>query len=138
MALSAKLQFGNNDIERYDKEYLVVNVRCHFAREYDSVHPVSTARCESITLTIVAPDKEDMGLFEWYLYFHIQTGRIIFELQDGKGGNEVSYTKAILFENAQCMSLKEVYDIKHRNRRLLQLSFEADVITINNEEFKHL
>ena len=39
MALTARLQFGDNSTKTYPKEFLVENCRCHFSRHYDLAYP---------------------------------------------------------------------------------------------------
>ena len=67
MALTARLQFGDNSTKTYPKEFLVENCRCHFSRHYDLAYPDTDARCERVELTVVAPGKDDLTLYDWYI-----------------------------------------------------------------------
>lgn len=136
MALVAKIQFGNNDIGRYNKEYLVSDVRCHFTRSHNNKQPDSSARCESISFTVVAPDKKDPLLYQWYINMSCMTGRILFINPEASNDNE--YYKSIYFEEARCLSFREQYDIHKNQRRRLTVSFEAESIEVNDIEFLHL
>lgn len=131
------LQFGDNTIGRYSKEYLVVKCHSVFSRSYNSQRPEGKARCEHIKLTIVAPGKEDLSIYDWYIGQEVQDGRIVFELSPTTA-QDVEQQRVLLFENAQCISLKENYAIDSQYRRMLTLSFEAKMITVDDIEFNHL
>lgn len=57
MALTATLEFGDNSIKRYSKQYLVADCRFVVDRPYDSFSPNRTTRFERIELNVVAPEK---------------------------------------------------------------------------------
>ena len=56
MALLAALEFGDNNIGRYSKSYLVSDCRFVFNRPYNSYRPEGMARCERLELEVIAPD----------------------------------------------------------------------------------
>ena len=64
MALTATLQFGDNSIRRYSREYMVTDFKCHVARRHNNARPDSAPRCDRMELTVVAPGKEDLNLYE--------------------------------------------------------------------------
>ena len=63
MAFSAVLEIGDNDAKRYYKQYLLTELRMVFNRTY-TVIPDGVARCERLELTVVAPSKDDLFMFE--------------------------------------------------------------------------
>ena len=63
MALIAALEFGDNNIGRYSKSYLVSDCRFVFNRPYNSYRPEGMARCERLELEVIAPGKNDLNLF---------------------------------------------------------------------------
>jgi hypothetical protein len=131
------LQFGDNTIGRYSKEYLVVNCRSVFSRSYNSQRPEGKARCEHVELTIVVPGKEDLSIYDWYISQEVQDGRIVFELSPTTA-QDVEQQRVLLFENAKCISLKESYSINSQYRRLITIAFEAGTITVDDIEFNHI
>ena len=52
MALTAKLQLGDNAKQQYPQEYMVADCRCHFSRGYNHAQPHSDARCDQVDLTV--------------------------------------------------------------------------------------
>jgi hypothetical protein len=137
MALTTVLQFGDNSLGRYSKEYLVVSCRSTFSRSYNHLRPEGKPRLERVELTVEVPGKEDLGLYDWYMSQDSQDGRIVFNLSPTTA-QDVGQQKALMFENAQCLSLTENYEIGSQYRRQLTLAFEADTITVDDVEFKHL
>ena len=136
MALTAKLQFGDNANGRYPQEYMVADCRCHFIRGYNHAQPDSDARCERVDLTVVAPSKENLTLYEWFITNGVQSGRIVFDTVSGGANTEVS--KVITFNDAYCYSLSEDYHIDVSQQRLLRISFIADYIKISGIEFDNI
>lgn len=137
MALLTVLQFGDNTIGRYSKEYLVVRCRSSFSRSYNYQRPEGKPRLERVELTIVAPGKEDLSLYDWYINQGSQDGRIVFNLSPTTA-QDVGLQKVLLFENAQCFSFSEDYEIDTQYRRMLTLAFEAEKITVDDVEFNHI
>lgn len=136
MALSAKIQFGDNKSQRYLSEYLLVNCRCSFRRSHNDLRPDGLAHCDCIEIDVVAPGKNDLTLYDWFVSEEQQSGRILFDLSSTVS-SDFNPTKQLLFENARCFALEENYDQDTRFRRLLRLRFEADTITTDNVEFNN-
>ena len=136
MALMARLQFGDNSAGLYSKEYLVMDCHLHFSRHHNHFRPDTDARCEKVELVVVAPGKEDLNLYEWYIQNDTMSGRIVFDLQNLTHDN--SNEKAILFEDAYCYAIEEEYHIDVQKRRCLRLSLVAENLTINDTAFKNL
>ena len=111
MALIASIQFGDNESKLYSRSYNVSNVKCSVMRPSSRYTPEGPTRCERIDITVIAPGKTDLTLLE--------------------GSTE----KAIYFENAVCFELSEDYHIDDNRRRLLNLSFNAEVLTMDNVVF---
>lgn len=136
MALSASLQFGNNQISLYSKTYDVVECKCHFKRHHNFYLPDANAICDKMELTVVAPGKEDLNLYEWYIDQTSQSGKLTFDLTVASN-NGAQVTKEITFEDALCFSIAENYDINKQHRRLLTLEVIADQITVEDVKFNH-
>ena len=137
MALLAALEFGDNNIGRYSKSYLVSDCRFVFKRPFNSYRPEGVARCERLELDVIAPGKNDLNLFDWYDKQGVQSGRIIISLAAEAKLDEKD-AQVILFENAKCFSLSESYDINSSRRRNLRLALEAETITVDTIVFQHL
>ncbi|MBR5326705.1 MAG: hypothetical protein IKU49_09485, partial [Prevotella sp.] len=120
MALTAVLEFGDNSIKRYSKQYLVSDCRLLFVRPFNGFSPEGAARCERVEVTVVAPGKDDLGLIEWFSTQGVQNGRLVISLANELKDNE-SDSQILYFEEAKCFSLSEYYDINVSRRRLLKL-----------------
>ena len=127
MALLAALEFGDNNIGRYSKSYLVSDCRFVFHRPYNSYRPEGMARCDRLELEVIAPGKNDLNLFDWYDKQGVQSGRIV-----------ISLAAEVYFEDAKCFSLSENYDINTSRRRTLKLAIEAETITVDDVVFQHI
>lgn len=137
MALTAVLEFGDNNIKRYSKQYLVSDFRLLYARPYNEFSPEGTARCERVELTVVAPGREDLSLFDWFSTQSVQSGRLFISLSnDGKLDTEDA--QILYFEEAKCFSLSEVYDVDRSRRRQLKLAIGADKIEIDDVTFNRI
>ncbi|MCH5242087.1 MAG: hypothetical protein J1F67_06655 [Muribaculaceae bacterium] len=134
MPLIAHLQFGDNDLKVYNRDYMVKDVIIRFKKDYDEFRPVSDPRCESIELTVYSPGKTDTNLQQWYINDMVENGRIIMGEADPANG-AVTDWKQIFFSNAHCFSLGEHYSIDSM-RRALTLKFTAEEIEIQEIEFK--
>ena len=135
MALSAVLEFGDNNIKRYSKHYLLSDCRFLFARPYNGFTPESVTRCERIEVTVIAPGKDDHNLVEWFSCQSVQRGRIVISLTN-ESNNSESDAQILYFEDAKCFCLSETYDISTSRRRLMKLAisaetFEMDGLTFN-------
>lgn len=138
MALTARLQFGNNDIGRYNQEYLITDVKCHYTRTHNHVSPTSKPRCESIEITVNAPDNKDITLYEWYLDQEPRSGIILIDNTSINVNAINDEDKKILFNEAQCFAISETYDIERPSKRQLKLEFEAEEIIMGDIIFEHL
>ena len=130
MAFAAFLEFGDNTIKRYSKQYLVSDSRLLFARSFNSFSPEEAARCERVEVTVIAPGKDDLGLMEWFSSQSVQSGRIVFCLTNEATINDDD-AQIIYFEDAKCFSLSEFYDINVSRRRLLKLALSAESLEID-------
>ena len=137
MALTAVLEVGDNDIKRYSKRYLVSDCRFVFTLDYNDFRPSSVPRCEKVEVAVVAPGKESPVLYEWHDSRGVYSGRIVLSRASNSRPEEVD-DHILYFENAQCFSLREDYDIDNNRRRTLVLGIDAESFNIDGEIFKHL
>ena len=134
MALTAVLEFGDNNIRRYSKKFMVADCRFVFDRSYNDFCPEGDTRCERMELFVVAPGKEDLTLFEWFADQSVLDGRITISL--GATNDNSLDSQEIVFEEAVCFALCEMYDIDSSMRRLLKLSILANKICIDDVCFE--
>lgn len=137
MALIAVLEFGDNSIRRYTKQYLLSDCRFVFDRPYNAFSPERPAHCERIEVVVIAPGKSDLGLFQWFSEQENREGRIAISLISDVAQNETE-PQVVYFENARCLSLSEMYDIDNSCRRLIKLAIISDKIEIEDVEFNCL
>ena len=133
MAISSTIQFGDNNIKKYSREYKLVNLKCHFKRNDDRFRPTSDVTLESVLIDVIVPASDDRFLFEWYISGQEQTGRILTEISDPAKDNEPVW-KEILFDEAVCFSMGEHY-VKESLRRTLRLGLVASRIIMSDIEF---
>ena len=134
MALTAVLEFGDNNIRRYSKQFMVADCRFVFDRSYNDFCPEGDTRCERMELFVVAPGKEDLTLFEWFADQSVLDGRVTISL--GATSDNSLDSQEIVFEEAVCFALSEMYDINSSMRRLLKLSILANKICIDDVCFE--
>ena len=134
MALTAVLEFGDNNIRRYSKQFMVADCRFVFDRSYNDFCPEGDTRCERMELFVVAPGKEDLMLFEWFANQSVLDGRVVISL--GAANDSSLDSQEIVFEEAVCFALSEMYDIESSMRRLLKLSILANKICIDDVCFE--
>jgi len=134
MALTAVLEFGDNNIRRYSKQFMVADCRFVFDRSYNDFCPEGDTRCDRMELFVVAPGKEDLTLFEWFADQSVLDGRITISL--GATNDNSLDSQEIVFEEAVCFALSEMYDIDSSMRRLLKLSILANKICIDDVCFE--
>ena len=134
MALTAVLEFGDNNIRRYSKQFMVADCRFVFDRSYNDFCPEGDTRCDRMELFVVAPGKEDLTLFEWFADQSVLDGRITISL--GATNDNSLDSQEIVFEEAVCFALSEMYDIDSSMRRLLKLSILASKICIDDVCFE--
>ena len=135
MSLSATLQIGDNNIGVYDRQYKVVRCQYNFSRGYNFRMPDTASRNKSISITIVAPGKDDLSLYDWYINRTLLNGRIVFDLSGQAMFDE--NPKMLTFEGASCFSLSESYHIDQENRRLIHIEITTEETTVDNIRFKN-
>lgn len=131
MALFATFQLGDNVSRFYTKSYQLVDCSLHFNRKHNHAQPETNACCQSINLTLIAPDKSDLSLFEWYINQEEHDGRIIFS-SAASDISDICDTREILFEDALCYRIKEDFSIQSPNRRSIKLYLAAGDVTVCN------
>lgn len=67
MSLLKKLQIGNNEIGKYTQDYLLLDYQCHTSRHHNDLRPEADKFCERIDMTIVAPGRENVHLYQWFI-----------------------------------------------------------------------
>ncbi|MDO4949443.1 MAG: type VI secretion system tube protein TssD [Bacteroidales bacterium] len=134
MNFDACLKLGANNTASCDKEYPVVGCTVHLCRRHNTLHPNSKPVCERLEVTVVAPDHTDLKLQEWFQSHHLQSGSIEYEIQDLQNSPDIS-KRHIHFEDAQCFSYHEHYDIKEKSLRLLTLEIFPKVCTVDDTKF---
>lgn len=133
MAFFATLKFGNNDSDRYNREYPVMSVRSRFLRDSDGLRPDSSFRCEKVTITLVVPQRTDVELYDWFVSGSSLSGCI--EMEETSASSD-SHKRALTFENAQCFGLREEYDSRSAQRLLLTIDMVAEQIVADDVEFR--
>ena len=134
MALIAILEFGDNNIKRYSKQYLVADCRFVFDRPYNAFRPDQNAQCNRVEVDVVAPGKEELDLFEWFANQSVRDGRIVISLANeskAMDGDE----QTLYFNDAKCFTLSECYDIDVAKRRILRLGITASELKIDDVIF---
>lgn len=137
MALTAVLEFGNNDVERYTKRYMIADYSFLFDRSYSELAPTGASRCRQIEVTVIAPGKEDLSLVEWFDTQDSLSGRIMVSLVTGSS-LETADSQVVYFDDAKCVRMSELYDIEISRRRLLKLVIGAERIKIDGVTFRQI
>lgn len=128
MAFTARLQFGDNNGRKYGgAEYMVSDYKCHTMRGHNGLRPDADATCESIELTVIAPERGDMILYEWYKSGEMRNGRILIELSS-EIVSEDNICKEVLFNDGVCFSIMEDYSIDANQPRLLKLGIKCAMV----------
>ena len=134
MALTATLEFGDNNIKRYTKRYLISDYQLVFNRSYNAFAPQEMARCERLDVTVIAPGKNDLGLIEWFSSQSAQDGRILISSSYDANPNEED-SQVICFEEGKCFSLSENYDIDSQRRRLIRIAIIAEELNVDGVNY---
>ena len=113
-----------------------MNLTCHYKRLTSSSRPSTDAQCENISLTLVAPDMEDLSLYDWYISGDPQNGRVVLNLSDAKADTDGSEAN-LEFEEAYCYAIEEEYQIDGMMRRTVKLSIVANEVTFEGATFKN-
>ncbi len=133
MSLLKKLQIGNNEIGKYTKEYLLMDYKCHTCRHCNELRPDADKFCERIDMTIVAPGREDVHLYQWFISQASETGRILIELPPN--AQKDAEKKEVVFDNAIIYSLEEEFHFNTDKVRKLKISMIAEKVTISGVTF---
>lgn len=134
MSLIKKLQIGDNHAGRYTKEYLLTDFKTRTHRMHDEFRPGADKYCDYVEATVIAPGREDMLMYEWFINRSTLSGRLLIQLPPKPNQNEPD-CQEIFFEEAQCFSFEEEYHINHNQRRMLRLQFVAEEVIINGIKF---
>lgn len=136
MSLSAILHFGNNTEQRYNSQYKLVDCKYRFSKHFNNRtnRPDRDAKCGVVELTIIAPGKSDLNLYNWYIEREILSGYIEFELPSTEASSS-TITKKLVFNDAYCFSLTEHYSILSNSQRVLKLEFVAEKMEIDSVKF---
>lgn len=135
MAISAKLQFGDNECGHYSSEYPVLGYECHFSRHYEISCPDSDPRCDSIMIVVVTPGRENTELLQWYVNQSCMSGRILLDTSDMVDGGGDSTSREIRFEDAKCFAIEEDYDNTVSRLRVLKIEIMAENMEIDSVKF---
>lgn len=133
MPFISHLQFGDNELSLYNRDYKVKDVKCYFKRNHDALHPTGEAVCDYIEVTAFSPGKMDLGLQEWFINNSTESGRIIVG-QNDPFNDSIPQWKQIIFNEAQCFSLTENYKIDEK-KRTLTLKIIAREVKIEDVDF---
>ena len=121
MNITARLRLGEKTTPSNGKIYLVVGCVVHVNRSHHTLFSNSSPVCESMEITVVAPDKTDLELQEWFLMHSLRSGKLEYEIQDIQLNADSTQIREIVFEDAQCFSYREHYDIDNQSQRMLTL-----------------
>ena len=135
MSLIKKLQIGDNRLHRYTKEYLLTDFKCRTHRLHDEYRPGSDKYCDYVEVTVIAPGREDMQMYQWFISRSTLSGRLLILLPP-KPNQSQSDSQEIFFEEAQCFSFEEEYHINRNQRRMLRLRFVAEEVSINGITYR--
>lgn len=135
MAISAKLQFGDNDCGQYASEYPVLGYECHFSRHYEASTPDSDPRCNRMSIVVVTPGKDNLELLQWFVNRSYMTGRIILDVSEMVESAGEDITREIKFEDARCYAIEEDYDNTVNRLRVLKLDIMAENVEIDSVKF---
>ncbi|MCQ2332306.1 MAG: hypothetical protein MJZ95_03765 [Paludibacteraceae bacterium] len=128
------LQLGDNSHRQYDREYLLVDCRCVMERSFNHVMPNGSPLCDEIEMVFVSPGASDMHLLDWYISKMELNGRIVMNrIEHVSDSLDERY---IMFEDASCFSLSEIYDIENPLRRLLKLKIKPRKVNIDDVIFE--
>ena len=108
---------------------------CQIIRRHNEARPDGSPQCEHMELTVVAPGRMDLNLYEWYIGQSCLSGRILIELP-APSPNQPAAWKEVLFEDGLCYSIAEEYHIDESVRRTLKLQVVSREVTIDDIVFK--
>lgn len=135
MSLFAKLYLGDNASANYAKEYKVVQCEVKVSRHHNSYTPDGNPRCDQLILSVIAPNKDDLMLFEWYIDQSTLSGKVVIDLANQSSKYDIT-TRTLKFEDAKCFSIAETYNISDTNRHMLKLGIMVKKLEIDETEFQ--
>ncbi len=135
MSLSASLKIGDNASGNYDKTFQVVNCSYKFSCGYNYRLPDADAKNDSIEITLLSPEKEDLTLYDWYIKRMLLSGCLKLEFPTKSSSQKGE--KTVFFENASCFSIGEWYDINGKSRKLIKLEIVSEKTIVDTVEFKN-
>ena len=135
MSLFAKLYLGDNASANYTKEYKVVQCEVKVSRHHNSYTPDGNPRCDQLILSVIAPNKDDLMLFEWYIDQSTLSGKVVIDLANQSSKYDIT-TRTLKFEDAKCFSIAETYNISNTNRHQLKLGIMVKKLEIDETEFQ--
>lgn len=136
MSLSARLYIGDNASSYYMKEYPITQLKTDVSRRYNTYRPDSDPKYKVITLSVVAPGKDDMTLHEWYIDQTRLSGKIVIDLTNLTARYNTT-ERCFKFEEAICFSIAETYDIGATSRHQIKLKIMARQMEIDDMEFQY-
>lgn len=113
----------------------MVDFKCHVKRSHNEARPEACAQCDQMELTVVAPGKRDLNLYEWYEEGTAMNGRVQIEMPSVAFGRQGQW-KTIYFEDAVCFAIEEEYHIDKSMLRTLKLRVVPAEMTIDDIVFK--
>lgn len=109
-----------------------MSARSRFLRDSEGLRPDSSFRCETVTITLIVPQRTDVELYDWFVSGSCLSGCI--EMEESSS-SEDSRKRVMTFENAQCFGLREEYDSRNNRRQLLTIEMVAERIVADDVEF---
>lgn len=135
MSLSAYLYIGDNLSSHYTKTYPVTQCKVEVSRHHNSYLPDADPKCKVVLLSVIAPSKEDLDLFEWYIDQTTLSGKIVIDLTNQSAKYDIT-ERTFKFENAKCFSIAETYDISSTHRHQLTLGIMTQKLEIDEVAFQ--
>lgn len=135
MSLFANLYIGDNASGNYTKTYQVVQCQVKVARKFEAYMPDCDPRCDQVFLSVIAPSKNDLELFEWYIDQTSLSGKIVIDLANQSAKYDIT-ERTFKFEDAKCFSIAESYDINDTNRHQLKLGIMMEKLEIDEKTFQ--
>lgn len=135
MSLFANLYLGDNASGTYTNTYRVVQCEVKVSRHHNSYTPDDNPRCDQLILSVIAPGKNDLMLFEWYIDQTSLSGKVVVDLTNQSAKYDIT-TRTFKFEDAKCFSMDETYDISDTNRHQLKLGIMVKKLEIDETEFQ--
>lgn len=135
MAYTAHLQFGDNDLKKYNsKTYLISEIKVHTVRRHNGFRPDADKVCESIVFTMRVPPKDDLSIYRWYVDGESLSGRFLMELSDEYSQKGNCLCKELTFNNAECFDIAERYSADIDRPREITLSIMAESVAMDDVE----